>query len=170
MQIINNVIFFCAFLIFLQNSACQKNNNNYSIQSNKKITIVNQTDSSTKQTDYKLLTKDCFDQSICLAYIYIKKDLFDRKNLIELSNLLNNKNKEKERLRIFFFDNLSLAQAHSEGKKELQDLENDARALFLYTDLEESLKLRILNKESENWSSWETVFSKEIEDKNIPPR
>jgi hypothetical protein len=117
---------------------------------------------SKKQDDFTLLTRDCFMERTCLAFVYVKKKFFNKKKLIELSNLVNKKNKEKERLTVFFFDELAIAQAHAQGKSEPRDLENDAKGLFRHDTKEEYLKIRLAGKMSYNWSRWKIVFSRKF--------
>jgi hypothetical protein len=161
MQIIIQVCFVCTCFVIFQTAQCGRT----SISSERppepeKITNAQESESSEKQQfPFKLLTKDCFEEPTCLAFIYMKKDLFTNQHLLNLTHVLNQKNPKKIRLRVFFFDNLRLGQAYLKGHKEFRDLENDARALFYSSDSEEYLKVRTTNKKSENWSSWQTVFS-----------
>ena len=165
MQVVTNIGLFCIFLIVLQIPKCQNvvvNSNS----SNEEAVVIKNTNDTIKerlnQINYQLLTRNCFDEATCLSYIYVEQEFFNEKNLIELASFLNNKTENKERLRIFFFDNFLLAKAHTEGKKEPRDLENDAKGLFFHNKTEEFFKIRMSGKNSENWSGWNTVFIKKF--------
>jgi len=119
-----------------------------------------------KQDDFILLTRrNCFIEKKCLAFIYVRKKVFNKKKLIELSNLLNKKNKEKEILTVYFFDDLELGRAHAQGKKEPADLENDAKGLFRHDAKEEYVKIRLAGKISNNWDRWKTIYTKKFQTK-----
>jgi len=131
----------------------------------KNTTVFKISHTSSKQPEFVLLTKNCFMDKTCLAYVYVKSKPLSKEKLIELSNMLNKKNKEKERLTVFFFDNLELGRAHAKGKLELRDLENNAKGLFRYDAKEEYVKIRLAGKISNNWDRWKTIYTKKFQTK-----
>jgi hypothetical protein len=166
MQIISKMLLVPMLFFVLQTNKCNTEEVNVPVNQNATVNlkvVQNVASGMPFPIEYDLLTKNCFDDSSCLAFIYVARKDFNTKKLIELLKHLNDKNPKKTKLSIFFFDNLVMGNAFAKSKRELRDLENYANAWFLYNSKEEYLKIRISDNESENWSSWKTVYQKNLE-------
>ena len=159
-------------LIFLVLASCSsyklervlaQKNTNYDFKSEENI--CNSQSNSQNQVErlpkYQIVSKDCFKQPRCLVFIYINENDFNKSNITILSNFLKEKNKDKEMLQIFFFDDFNKALSHTKGKLEPRDLSRNARGIFYYDNAGEYLKIK-LNKN--NSSEWIVIYEKLVED------
>jgi hypothetical protein len=163
MQVIAKIIIVPMLLFILQSDKCKQDNISLENNSNSNQ-IINRNEATKKQplkVAYKTLTKECAS-AVCLAFIYVKKELCNEINLKQLSSFLNDKYSDKEKVIVVIFDNLKLAEAHAQGKREPLDMEQTAKGLFLRDKKEEYLKIRVSKKESEDWSSWKIIYEKKF--------
>lgn len=113
------------------------------------------------QPGFEVLTKDNFMDKKSIAFIYAKPEFISSRKLTEIVSLLNNKNGKKERLALFFFDDLKLAQAFMTGKIGPRDLEIKAKAVFLHEGGKEYLKIR-----NDSQNRLDLVFEYEVVGEN----
>lgn len=122
-------------------------------------------DSTSKPSDYKLTTKDCFAEKRCFAFIGLKKNLQDERGLVEITTFLGKNNPNKVYLVIYYFDNFNTAQSFAEGKVHLTELEFYAIGVYRYDEKEEYLKMRIIDPQAPDppeRPKWRTVFKRPI--------
>lgn len=131
------------------------------------FSVIAQTQNSTIygsdiQDNYQLMNKrDCFVESVCIGLIFVDKSIMTRENLLKIVYLIEKKKVGSKSLRLVFFDDLSLAKAHAEGKKEPNDLNTDAKAVYYNNSKthEKYFKVRCFEADKGNFASWANILN-----------
>ena len=116
--------------------------------------------------DYVVVSKDCFSEASCLAFVSVAERLQSNSGLIALSESLSSRNLKKKNLVIYFFDNFNTAKSFADGNVPPTDLEFYAIGAYRYDDEEEYLKSRISDQgksdKSSKRSEWLIIYRKPI--------
>jgi len=91
------------------------------------------------------------DGEIYLSFVSVKKDLFNRECMSELSERLKQRFRRKSRIKAFLFDNDKVAEGYAKGKYEGRDLHLLMRGMFYYDISKRQGYIKFSSAEGKPW-------------------
>lgn len=108
---------------------------------------------------YEILTKNCFSEPRCFAFVFMDKKIMNALNLLHVVKEFERMNEQREYLRVIFFDDLQLAKAYAEGKRA-HDINFDAKAVYFHEADQIYLKVKCFEADAGKFSEWTNILDK----------
>jgi len=144
------------FISFLLSQGCYRGSGQTEIRSNRSQKSQESQDIGVK---YEILTKNCFSEPRCFAFVFIDKRVMNARNLLLAVQEFERMNERREYLRVIFFDDLQVAKAYAEGKR-VHDINFDAKAVYFREADQKYLKVKCFEADGGKFSEWANILDK----------